>query len=111
MQFRRCIAEVVGQQQGATVAKMQVGRVVMEVKRIAADCGIRIPPELTMLGKTLLNLDLVGRTLAPQFDPNQSIRKNAAQILHRRTMKALSPGNLFGALLETKELIEKLPLA
>jgi predicted unusual protein kinase regulating ubiquinone biosynthesis (AarF/ABC1/UbiB family) len=109
MQFRRCIAEVVGQQHGATVAKMQVGRVVMEVKRIAADCGIRIPPELTMLGKTLLNLDLVGRTLAPQFDPNQSIRKNAAQILHRRTMKALSPGNLFGALLETKELIEKLP--
>jgi len=88
---------------------MQVGRVVMEVKRIAADCGIRIPPELTMLGKTLLNLDLVGRTLAPEFDPNQSIRRNAANIFHRRTMKALSPGNLFAALLETKELIEKLP--
>jgi ubiquinone biosynthesis protein len=109
MQFRRRMAEVVGQQQGATVGNMQVGRVVMDVKQIAADCGIRIPSELTMLGKTLLNLDLVGRTLAPQFDPNQSIRNNAADILHRRTMKGLSPGNLFGALLEAKELIEKLP--
>ena len=46
---------------------------------------------MTMLGKTLLNLDLVGRTLAPEFDPNQSIRRNAADILHRRTMKSLSP--------------------
>ena len=89
---------------------MQVGRVVMEVKQIAADCGIRVPSELTMLGKTLLNLDLVGRTLAPQFDPNQSIRTNAAEILHRRTMKGLSPANLFGTLLEAKELLEKLPL-
>ena len=40
-----------------------------------------------MLGKTLLNLDLVGHTLSPQFDPNQSIRRNAAALLHQRTMK------------------------
>jgi predicted unusual protein kinase regulating ubiquinone biosynthesis (AarF/ABC1/UbiB family) len=109
MQFRRRIAEVVAQQQDATVAKMQVGRVVMQVKQIAADCGIRVPAEMTMLGKTLLNLDLVGRTLSPDFDPNQSIRRNAAELLHRRTMKSLSAGNLFTALLETRELIEKLP--
>jgi predicted unusual protein kinase regulating ubiquinone biosynthesis (AarF/ABC1/UbiB family) len=81
----------------------------MQVKQIAADCGIRVPAEMTMLGKTLLNLDLVGRTLSPDFDPNQSIRRNAAELLHRRTMKSLSAGNLFTALLETRELIEKLP--
>lgn len=110
LQFRRRMAEVVAQQQDATVAKMQVGRVVMEVKQIAADTGIRVPAELTMLGKTLLNLDLVGRTLSPEFDPNQSIRRNAGELLHRRTMKGLSAGNIFTALLETKELIEKLPM-
>lgn len=109
LQFRRRMAEVVAQQQDATVAKMQVGRVVMDVKQIAADCGIRVPAEMTMLGKTLLNLDLVGRTLSPEFDPNQSIRRNAAELLHRRTMKGLSAGSFFTALLETKELVEKLP--
>jgi predicted unusual protein kinase regulating ubiquinone biosynthesis (AarF/ABC1/UbiB family) len=109
-QFRRRIADVVAQQQNATVAQMQVGRVVMSVTQIAADSGIRVPAELTMLGKTLLNLDLVGRTLAPDFDPNESIRRNAAEILHRRTMKSFSSGNFFSALLETKELVEKLPL-
>jgi ubiquinone biosynthesis protein len=109
LQFRQRMAEVVLNQQGATVAGMQVGRVIMDVKQIAADSGIRVPAELTMLGKTLLNLDLVGRTLSPTFDPNESIRRNSAAILHQRTMKSLAPGNLFGALLETKELIEKLP--
>ncbi len=109
LQFRRRIGEVVAQQHDATIAKMQIGRVVMQVKQIAADCGIRVPAEMTMLGKTLLNLDLVGRTLAPEFDPNQSIRRNAAELFHQRTMKGLSPGNLFSALLEAKELIEKLP--
>jgi predicted unusual protein kinase regulating ubiquinone biosynthesis (AarF/ABC1/UbiB family) len=109
LKFRRQIGDVVVRQHGASVGQMQVGRVVMEVKQIAADSGIRVPPELTMLGKTLLNLDLVGRTLAPEFDPNESIRRNAAEMLHRRTMKSFSSGNLFGALLDTKELIEKLP--
>jgi predicted unusual protein kinase regulating ubiquinone biosynthesis (AarF/ABC1/UbiB family) len=109
-QFRRRIAEVVAQQQNATVAQMQVGRVVMNVTQIAAQTGIRVPPELTLLGKTLLNLDLVGRTLAADFDPNASIRRNAAEMLHRRTMKVFNTSNLFAALLDTKELVEKLPL-
>jgi predicted unusual protein kinase regulating ubiquinone biosynthesis (AarF/ABC1/UbiB family) len=62
-----------------------------------------------MLGKTLLNLDQVGRTLAPRFDPNESIRRNAAEIFRHRAMKTLNSGTFFSALLETKELVEKLP--
>src|SRR5438045_1184055 len=68
-EFSRRISEIVGQQKTATVEQMQVGRLVLEVTRCAAESQIRVPPELTMLGKTLLNLDQVGRTLAPQFDP------------------------------------------
>ena len=48
--------------------------------RFCGDCGVRVPPELTMLGKTLLNLDLVGRTVDPDFDPNAGIPRNAADI-------------------------------
>jgi ubiquinone biosynthesis protein len=108
LQFRRRIEEIVAE--GATVGRRQIGREIMKVKMIAADTGIRVPAELTMLGKTLLNLDLVGRTLAPDFDPNESIRRNAATILQHRTFKSLSSGTVFTALLETKELVEKLPV-
>src|SRR5207253_5750849 len=92
-EFTRRISTIVAQQKTATVEQMQVGRLVLEVTRCAAECQIRVPTELTMLGKTLLNLDQVGRTLAPQFDPNASIRRNAAQILQQRVVKTLSPGN------------------
>src|SRR5213596_2509697 len=108
-EFSRRISEIVGQQKTATVEQMQVGRLVLEVTRCAAESQIRVPPELTMLGKTLLNLDQVGRALAPQFDPNASIRHNAAQILQRRVLKSLSPGNLFSSVLELKDLVQRLP--
>jgi predicted unusual protein kinase regulating ubiquinone biosynthesis (AarF/ABC1/UbiB family) len=108
-EFTRRISEIVAQQKTATVEQMQVGRLVLEVTQTAAECGIRVPSELTMLGKTLLNLDQVGRALAPEFDPNASIRRNAAVILQQRVMKSLSPGNLFSGVLELKDLIQRLP--
>jgi ubiquinone biosynthesis protein len=107
--FRRRIGEIVAVQKTATVTQMEVGRLVLEVTQVAAASGIRVPPELTMLGKTLLNLDQVGRTLAPEFDPNASIRRNSAQILRQRLLKSLSPGNLFSGILEVKDLIQRLP--
>lgn len=107
--FRRRISEIVIQQQGATVTQMQVGRLVLEVTQASGESAIRVPAELTMLGKTLLNLDQVGRAIAPDFDPNASIRRNAAQIMQQRLMKSLSPGNLFSGVLELKDLLQRLP--
>ena len=108
-EFTRRISEIVAQQKTATVEEMQVGRLVLEVTRCAAESQIRVPPELTMLGKTLLNLDQVGRALAPQFDPNASIRRNTAEILRQRVVKTLSPGNLFSGVLEVRDLLQRLP--
>jgi predicted unusual protein kinase regulating ubiquinone biosynthesis (AarF/ABC1/UbiB family) len=109
IRFRREISELVSQQQGATVGQMQVGSVVMKVTQVAGQTRLGVPSELTMLGKTLLNLDLIGRTLCPEFDPNESIRRNSAVILRERTMKSLAPGSLLTAMLEAKELVETLP--
>jgi ubiquinone biosynthesis protein len=109
-QFTRRIAEIVAAQRTATVEQMQVGRIVLEVTQAAAENGIRVPPELTMLGKTLLNLDQVGRALEPEFDPNASIRRNGAEILQSRLVKSLSPANLFGGILEIKDLLQRLPV-
>ncbi len=108
-EFTRRISEIVAQQKTATVEQMQVGRLVLEVTQTSAESGIRVPPELTMLGKTLLNLDQVGRAIEPEFDPNASIRRNAAEIMQQRLLKSLSPGNLFSGVLELKDLLARLP--
>jgi predicted unusual protein kinase regulating ubiquinone biosynthesis (AarF/ABC1/UbiB family) len=91
------------------VAEIDTGRVVLEIQRIAGDVNFRLPPEFTMIAKMLLNLDQVVHTLDPGFDPNASIRRNAADMMQQRVFKSLSPANLFNAIMETKGFLEKLP--
>lgn len=94
---------------GLRMKEIALGRLIFEAARVAAEDGMRLPRELTMLGKTLLNLDDVGRRLDPGFDPNAAIRRYASEVLRRRMLKDLSPGKLFAGLLEIKEFVEKLP--
>lgn len=107
--FSREVADLVTQHQGSNVQEIDAGRVVLEITRISGEAGFRLPPEFTMIAKTLLNLDQIVHVLDPDFDPNASIRQNATEIMRERMMKSLSPGNLFNTLLETKGLMEKMP--
>ncbi|HXG93729.1 MAG TPA: AarF/UbiB family protein [Blastocatellia bacterium] len=107
--FRRRVSDLIAQQQGMSVEQIEVGKIMIAVTQVSGECGIRIPPELTMLGKTLLNLDQVGWTLDPDFDPNLAVRRHAAEIMQERLRKSISPGNLFSSLLEVKDFVEALP--
>jgi ubiquinone biosynthesis protein len=68
-----------------------------------------VPTELTLLGKTLLQLEVVGKILSPNFNPNASVRRNVAEIMTIRLRKASSPANLLGSFLELKDFIGGLP--
>lgn len=107
--FRRRVGEMVAEHHGARVEEIQVGLAVMNISRIAAETGVRLAPELTLLGKTLLNLDGVGRTLAPKFDPNAAIRRHAAELMNQRMLKSLAPGNIFAGMIEMKDFADRLP--
>jgi ubiquinone biosynthesis protein len=107
--FRRRIADVVVMSRDAALDQIQVGRIVLLVARVAGECGVRVPPELALLGKTLLNLDQVGRALDDQFDPNAAMRRHAAVIMGQRMRRSLTPGSVYGAALELKDLVTKLP--
>jgi predicted unusual protein kinase regulating ubiquinone biosynthesis (AarF/ABC1/UbiB family) len=108
-QFRHKVGQLVAEQRSNTLGQMDIGKALLEVSRSAADTGLYVPIELTLLGKTLLQLDEVGRIFAPDFDPNESIRRNAAIILNRRMKSTLTEGKLFSSLLETKQFIGALP--
>jgi predicted unusual protein kinase regulating ubiquinone biosynthesis (AarF/ABC1/UbiB family) len=64
---------------------------------------------MTMLGKTLLNLDQIGWTLDPEFDPNAAIRRHAGEIMQERLRRSVSPGNIFASLLDMKDFVEMMP--
>ena len=107
--FNRQAADLIGLYGHATMGEIQIGKVILELSRVSAETGLTLPSELTLLGKTLLHLDEIGRTLDPKFDPNESVRRNTADLLRRRMLKNASPGNLASALLETKDFVQRLP--
>jgi len=107
--FRRRVANLVAQNRDATAEDMPVGRAVLELAWLSGECGLRLPPELAMLGKTLLHLDEIGRQLDPDASPNALVRRQTASIMQQRLVQSLSPSNLLSGVLETKELVERLP--
>lgn len=107
--MRRAIIDLVGRYQRATMTEMNVGRVMLEMSRSGAEHGLKIPPELTLLGKTLLQLDEVGRVLDAQFDVNAALRRHASSVMRRRMLKSATPANIFAAALDIREFAERLP--
>ena len=107
--LRRVIQELVAEYQDAPLHEIQVGRVMMEITRAAGQHGVRLPAELTLLGKTLLNLDQVGRTLAPAFDVNGALREEASALMQQRMRQSMSASNIFTAAIDTREFLEQLP--
>jgi len=107
--FKRDIATLVGRYGHETVADFQIGRVFLELTRVTHANCMRPSAELTMLGKTLLNLDETARALCADLDVNEAIRRNGADLMRRRMRKSASSGGVFSTVLEAKEFAEKLP--
>lgn len=107
--FAADITDVVGRAQGATMERLQFGSVVMSIMRACSGRGVSIPREISMLGKALLNLDRVGLALAPDFDPNESIRRNLNRLARRRAKDSLKAGSLLAGALELKDLLAQAP--
>jgi ubiquinone biosynthesis protein len=108
-EFRRRITQLVALQRDQGLEQLNVGRSLLEVSGIAQDDGLIVPSELVLLGKTMLQLDEIGRILDPAFDANASIRRNVAALMVRRGRKEFTQGNVYSALLEMKDFAAGLP--
>jgi len=107
--FRRTIVDIVTRSHDTKIGEVPVGRLMLAVAHAAVATGVRLPNELTLFGKTLLNLDEVGRTLAPEFDVHASLRRNAHTLMMERMRRSVTPSAAFSSLLEAKNFAERLP--
>ncbi|MBI2771919.1 MAG: AarF/ABC1/UbiB kinase family protein [Burkholderiales bacterium] len=109
VQFKRLMGALVAAQRGRAIGDANVGTTLLDVSGSAADCGFFVPSELTLLAKTLLQLDEIGKVLDPAFDPNAAIRRHAAALTSKRLKQEASEGNLIAAALEFKNFAAGLP--
>ena len=107
--FRRRMGVLVAAQQGRGLKHINVGQTLLDVTRVAADCGLFVPSELTLLAKTLLQLDEIGRVLDPEFDPNAAVRRHAAALTSIRMKREATEGSLLTAAMELKSFAAGLP--
>jgi len=107
--FRRRLGALITEQKNSALAEIEVGSALLQVSRTAAETGLFVPSELSLLGKTLLQLDQVGRTLDPSFNPNAAVRRNVTEILNQQLVKSITAGKFFSSVLELKDFVGGLP--
>ena len=105
--FCRAVTELIEREEGLSVNQLDAGTTVAAIMRISGDTGLRLPAELSMLGKTLLNLDQVARALDPGFEPAAAIKAHSHEIMQGQM--TASTGNVFSALLDARDFVETFP--
>ncbi|HUS62481.1 MAG TPA: AarF/UbiB family protein [Acidimicrobiales bacterium] len=105
--FVRGASDLVTRNHLSTARDIEAGGLVMELTRLSGETGLRLPPELAMLGKALLNLDQVAAALDPDFSPSEVVQDHATSVLQSRMTPTRE--RLFTAALEAREFVEELP--
>lgn len=88
---------------------MSEGRLMMELARLGMACGLRSPPEMHLLGKTLLNLEGVCAALAPELDVKGVVEGHLQALMRQRVRQAFSPARLAGDAIELQALLQEAP--
>ncbi|MEO6925260.1 MAG: AarF/UbiB family protein [Rhodanobacter sp.] len=109
--YRRQIDQLVSGYVGRQEAKrgFSEGRLVLELARVGAMCGLRPPPEMGILGKTLLNLEAVTTALDPDMDVRALVEQHLQQVMRQQALSSMSPANLASEWLDMQELARHTP--
>ena len=106
-EFSRTVADLVGRSADAALSDLDLGALVLQLTRRAGQVGLRMEPELVMLGKTMLNLDQVAAALDPNFQPREALQRHMADLM--KSSMRTTPASVMASMLEAKEFIEELP--
>ncbi|HVF35258.1 MAG TPA: AarF/UbiB family protein [Candidatus Saccharimonadia bacterium] len=108
--FTRETAQIIAQYHAYERAtRLSEGRLVLDLARMGAACGLRPAAEMTLLGKTLLNLEAVSKALDPDLDVKRVVEKHLQSVMRDRIMNTLSPANLASEMLDVQELVREAP--
>ena len=107
--YMRDIAALMARNYDLAVGEVQTGAVLYELINISYQGGLRLPAELTLLAKTLFNLDAVTRALDPTYSPIATIREYGNQIAAEKARRELNPRKLLQLVMQGTDLLESLP--
>jgi ubiquinone biosynthesis protein len=108
-EFRGKVSRLVLGHRESTLSEMNFGLIIFSLARFSASCGLRLPPELLLIAKALLNLDQVVSKLDPDFAPSAAVRRESAALLGERLRRGISASGATAGLLDAQKFAERLP--
>jgi len=105
--FTADVADLVERTAPSSIDQLDAGRLVLDLTRTCAAAGLRPPPELSMVGKALLNLDMVARILDPTVEPVRFVQERAFELARGGLAPSLS--GAINAALQARDFAEQLP--
>jgi predicted unusual protein kinase regulating ubiquinone biosynthesis (AarF/ABC1/UbiB family) len=107
--LRARVGELLRRYGSATVGGLPAGRSLAELAVAASTSGLRPGPELSMLAKSLLNLDQVARTLDPTVRIDEIIEAHVAAVMRSRMLDTARPAKVMRSALDAVAFAEQLP--
>lgn len=107
--FSREAARLVARFSSATTWTESEGGFLLKLVELGGRCGLKPPAELTLLGKTLLNLEAVILALDPDASLREVLHRHMHGMLRQRTLGTLDLGRLATEVLEVQELVREAP--
>src|SRR6185369_2910034 len=106
--LRHDVAQLVARYHNAPLDELQPGRTIFQLIEVCIAHGLKVPGEMALLGKTLVNLDGVGRLLDPGFNPFEVIRDYAEKIMRSHLQHGFNTAGLYTSTLDMKRLMADL---
>lgn len=85
------------------------GRLMLDLTRIGAACGLRSPPELSLLGRALLHLEGVCRLLAPEMKIRPVLEDHFPRVVRAQMQRSMSLPSLAVEAVELQALMQDAP--
>ncbi len=107
--FAKTVSDVIMESENSRAKDLQTGRILIQLNRLALSTHIKLPVEINILGKILLNLDQIVAVLDPEFDLRAAVKRNVHEIMRKKMLSELKPENFFSTLIESKHFLERMP--
>ena len=108
--YRREVSRMIARYAAHTAGEaFSEGHMFLDMVRVAAQHGLRMPPELSVLGKTLMNLEAVAYALDPALDLRRIVERHLQRLMMMRLRETLSPARLASEALQMQRLVQDLP--
>ena len=109
--FRAEVGHLVARYSGMTLKELPFGLIVRDLLVLCVRNDIQVPPEMVLLGKTLLNLEPICRELGPDMDPVSTMKDVSMRLLEEQIRRDISTERLMSLMLEVRSFLYDVPLS